>query len=214
MRKFQYSGRKEICWWSLIYMGFPHGSDGKESAWNAGDLGSISGLGEPLKKGMATHSSILAGEFHGEAWWAIVHGVTKESAMTEWLTVSHFHLDKWEWHQYYNYHFIILSTKSLFNHWAQNDGTCASKITVTIYSSSNSFSSEKIISIHTHTITSWQIDGQTVETVADFILWGSKITVFWPGEFHGHDWVTFTSLTQFNFSFFVVFLSSSLEQKD
>ena len=24
-------------------------------------------------------------------------------------------------------------------------------------------------------ITSWQIDGQTVETVADFIFWGSKI---------------------------------------
>ena len=39
---------------------------------------------DPLKKGMTTHSSILAGEFHGEeAWWAIVHGVTKESAMTE-----------------------------------------------------------------------------------------------------------------------------------
>ena len=26
-------------------------------------------------------------------------------------------------------------------------------------------------------ITSWQIDGATVETVADFIFWGSKITV-------------------------------------
>ena len=26
-------------------------------------------------------------------------------------------------------------------------------------------------------ITSWQIDGETVETVADFIFWGSKITV-------------------------------------
>ena len=25
-------------------------------------------------------------------------------------------------------------------------------------------------------ITSWEIDGETVETVADFILWGSKIT--------------------------------------
>ena len=25
-------------------------------------------------------------------------------------------------------------------------------------------------------ITSWQIDGQTVETVADFIFWGSNIT--------------------------------------
>ena len=26
-------------------------------------------------------------------------------------------------------------------------------------------------------ITSWQIDGETVETVTDFIFWGSKITV-------------------------------------
>ena len=25
-------------------------------------------------------------------------------------------------------------------------------------------------------ITSWQVDGETVETVADFIFWGSKIT--------------------------------------
>ena len=27
-----------------------------------------------------------------------------------------------------------------------------------------------------HPITSWQIDGETVETVADFVFWGSKIT--------------------------------------
>ena len=25
-------------------------------------------------------------------------------------------------------------------------------------------------------ITSWQVDGETVETVTDFIFWGSKIT--------------------------------------
>ena len=33
---------------------------GKESACNAGDLGSIPGLGSPLENGKATHSSILA----------------------------------------------------------------------------------------------------------------------------------------------------------
>ena len=27
-----------------------------------------------------------------------------------------------------------------------------------------------------HAITSWQIDGETMETVSDFIFWGSKIT--------------------------------------
>ena len=44
-----------ILLWSL-----GHGSDGKESACSAGDLGSILGSGRPLKEGMATHSSILA----------------------------------------------------------------------------------------------------------------------------------------------------------
>ena len=36
------------------------GSAGKASACNAGDLGSIPGLGRSLEKGMATHSSTLA----------------------------------------------------------------------------------------------------------------------------------------------------------
>ena len=40
--------------------GFPAGSDSKESAYNARDLGLIPELEKPLEKGMATHSSILA----------------------------------------------------------------------------------------------------------------------------------------------------------
>ena len=57
-----------------IHEASPGGSDGKESARNAGSLGSIRGLGlaahssflgaflvaQTLEKGMATHSSILA----------------------------------------------------------------------------------------------------------------------------------------------------------
>ena len=39
--------------------GFTGGSDGKESACNAGDPGSIPGREDPLEKGMATHSSNL-----------------------------------------------------------------------------------------------------------------------------------------------------------
>ena len=31
---------------------------------------------------------------------------------------------------------------------------------------------------HLSAITSWQMDGETVETVADFIFWGSKITAY------------------------------------
>ena len=41
-------------------MGFPGSSDGKASASNVGDLGSILGWEDPLEKEMATHSSTLA----------------------------------------------------------------------------------------------------------------------------------------------------------
>ena len=44
----------------MFYLGFPGDSDGKESAYNAGDLGSIPGPGRSLEKGTATHSRILA----------------------------------------------------------------------------------------------------------------------------------------------------------
>ena len=40
--------------------GFPGGSAGKESACNAGDLGSTLDWEDPMEKGMATYSSILA----------------------------------------------------------------------------------------------------------------------------------------------------------
>ena len=40
--------------------GFSGGSDGKESPYSAGDLGLILGCKDPLEKGLATHSSILA----------------------------------------------------------------------------------------------------------------------------------------------------------
>ena len=41
-------------------MGFPGGSDSKESACNAGDPGLIPRSGRSPGKGMATHASILA----------------------------------------------------------------------------------------------------------------------------------------------------------
>ena len=41
-------------------LGFPGSSNGKESAYNAGDQGSVPALGRSLGKEMATHSSVLA----------------------------------------------------------------------------------------------------------------------------------------------------------
>ena len=76
-----------------LKIGFPGGSDGKESACNAGEPGLIPELGIPLEKGMATHSSILAWrEFHGQrtlvGYSPWCH---KESEMTKRLILSHFH---------------------------------------------------------------------------------------------------------------------------
>ena len=41
-------------------MVFPGGSDGKESACNAGDPGQSLGGEDPLEMGIATHTNILA----------------------------------------------------------------------------------------------------------------------------------------------------------
>ena len=48
-----------------LSLGFPGGSDSKKYACNAGDPGLIPGSEDPLEKGMATHSSILAWKFYG-----------------------------------------------------------------------------------------------------------------------------------------------------
>ena len=52
----------------LSFWAFPAGSDGKESAQNAGDLSLILGLEDPLEKEMTTHSSILPGLFKWHEW--------------------------------------------------------------------------------------------------------------------------------------------------
>ena len=58
---------------------FPGGSDGKESALNAGDLGSIHGLGRSPGEGNGNPLlyTCLGNSMDGGAWWATVHGVAK-----------------------------------------------------------------------------------------------------------------------------------------
>ena len=60
-------------------MGFPGGSDSKESACNAGDLGSIPGLGRFSGEGNGYpfQYSCLKNSMDKGVWWATVHGVTK-----------------------------------------------------------------------------------------------------------------------------------------
>ena len=49
---------------TLVFLGFPHGSDGKESAYNAGDLSLIPGLGR--SPGGGHDNPLLPGEFYGQ----------------------------------------------------------------------------------------------------------------------------------------------------
>ena len=65
-------------------MGFPAGSDSKESACNAGDPGSIPGLGRSLGEwnSYPFQYSCLENSMGRGAQWAAVYGVT-ELDMTE-----------------------------------------------------------------------------------------------------------------------------------
>ena len=58
---------------------FPGGSGGKESACNAGDLGSIPGLGIYPAEGNDNplQYSCLENSISRGAWWATVHWVSK-----------------------------------------------------------------------------------------------------------------------------------------
>ena len=62
-----------------VYMGFSGGSDAKESACNAGDLGSIPGLGRSPGEGNGTplQYSCLENPMDRGDWWVAVHVVAK-----------------------------------------------------------------------------------------------------------------------------------------
>ena len=63
----------------LVFLGFPSGPAGKESACNAGDLSSIPGLERSLAGGHGNHSSILAWKIpmNRGSWQNTVHGVAR-----------------------------------------------------------------------------------------------------------------------------------------
>ena len=70
-------------------MGFPGGSDSKESAFNAGDPGSIPGLGRSPGEGNSNplQYSCRKNSMDRRTWWATVHGVAKSQTQ-----LSDFHL--------------------------------------------------------------------------------------------------------------------------
>ena len=68
-----------LFFFQLVFNWFPGGSDGKASAYSAGDLGSIPGWGRSLGEGNGNplQYSCLKNPMDGGAWQATVHGVTK-----------------------------------------------------------------------------------------------------------------------------------------
>ena len=69
------------------FPGFPGGSDGKASACNVGDPGSISGLGRSPREGNGNplQYSCLENSMDGGTWKATVHRVTES-----WIQLSDF----------------------------------------------------------------------------------------------------------------------------
>ena len=74
--------------WNLCLPSFPGGSEGKESACNTGDLGSIPELGRSPGKGNGNplQYSCLENPMDGGSLWATVHGVPKSQI---WLSNKH-----------------------------------------------------------------------------------------------------------------------------
>ena len=78
---------------------FPGGSDGKESACSAGDMGLIPGLVRSPGEGHDNplQCSCLGNLMDRGAWWATVHGITKSQTR---LSDQHFcfhSFKKWDW---------------------------------------------------------------------------------------------------------------------
>ena len=63
----------------LLFMGFPGGSDGKESACNVGDPGLIPGLGRSPGEGNSNllQYFCLENPMDRRAWQATIHGAAK-----------------------------------------------------------------------------------------------------------------------------------------
>ena len=68
---------------------FPGGSDGKASAYNAGDQGLIPGSGRSPEEGNGypLQDSCLENPMDGGAWWTKVHGVSKNRPSDFMLTI-------------------------------------------------------------------------------------------------------------------------------
>ena len=70
---------RQLNYFKLDTWDLPGGPDGKASAYNAGDQGSIPGLGRSSGEGNGNplQYSCLENPMNRGAWWSTVHGITK-----------------------------------------------------------------------------------------------------------------------------------------
>ena len=73
---------------SSYFMGFPCGSDGKESACNVGDLGSIPGLGRPPGDTATSPSRILAWRIPWRGEPSRLHSIGFQRVGHDWATFA------------------------------------------------------------------------------------------------------------------------------
>ena len=125
--------------------GFPSSSDGKVSAYNVGDLGSIPGLGgSPVEgNGSPFQNSSLGNSMDGGAWYATVHGIAKSrtrlSNFTGSLEKPVSSAEKANWQPFYltlcQYMFHIKHTSVFWNMrvniWTSGDFTHTHTDTIT-----------------------------------------------------------------------------------
>ena len=87
------TGKMGVTTWSILQrywglkekLGFPGGSDSEEFTCKVGDLRLIPGLGDPMEKGKATHSGILAWRIP----WTEELGI--QGAANSWTQLSNIH---------------------------------------------------------------------------------------------------------------------------
>ena len=97
----------------------------------------------------------------GGAWWATVHGVAKSQIRLSDFTSLHF--------IYEDDTILIAESKEELKSLLMKVKEESEKVGLRL-----NIQKTKIMA--SGPITSWQIDGETVETVTDFILGGSKVT--------------------------------------
>ena len=90
LRKELYSAHSHPSEFWAGYRGFPGDSDVKASARNAGDPGSIPGLGRSPGGGNGNplRYSCLGNSMDRGAWWATIHGVAKSQTQLKQLSIE------------------------------------------------------------------------------------------------------------------------------